>query len=350
MTLRFQFVFAILTVCAFSVSAPLAHAQFGLTNIGNSLSISFSPETPSPNDTVSVSVHSSLLDIQGSDILWKADGKTIAQGGGVDSASVQIGALGVETRIEVLVVAPDGTSAATEATINPTELDLLIDSDSYIPPFYLGWPRPSAGTNLRLQAFPRFKRGSAFVPASELIYTWRRNGEILGSISGRGKMAASVPIEHLFGTDIISVEARSTDNKMSHSSSVLVSATEPTLALYEEDPLYGVLYHRALGASAFIGGIESTFAVVPFFVRAGSVYDTALNFDWSVNGAAISANPKNPSALTINAENSSGVAFVELNVTHATNFYLDAKESWNITFSSGSGAFGQFNPFTNATQ
>ena len=82
------------------------------------------------------------------------NGKKIAQGRGANSASATAGALGTETRIGVTVVAPDGASASTEASIIPTELDLVADSDSYTPPFYGGWPRPSAGTTLHLQSFP----------------------------------------------------------------------------------------------------------------------------------------------------------------------------------------------------
>ena len=344
MVLRFQLFSLTLALCFFSLVASSAHAQFGLTDAGNALTIEFSPATPAPGDTVTVSVHSSLIDIQESDVFWEANGKGIAQGKGVGSASVTAGALGVETRIVVTVVMPDGASASTEAIIHPNELDLLIDSDSYTPPFYRGWPRPSAGTNLRLQAIPRFKRGNSLVPASELIYTWRRNGEVLGKISGRGRVSALIPVEHLFGTDIISVEARSTDNQLSYNSSISISADEPALTLYEDDPLYGILYHRALSPSAFISGAEATFAAVPFFVQTKNVSDPSLRFDWRVNSADIPANPKNPSELTINAENSSGVAFIELDITHATNFYLNAKGTWNVTFSSVSDG-GTANPF-----
>ncbi|OGG60538.1 hypothetical protein A2765_00225 [Candidatus Kaiserbacteria bacterium RIFCSPHIGHO2_01_FULL_56_24] len=351
MATHIQLLFVTLAVCAFSLIAFPVHAQFGLTDTGNALSIGFSPATPGPGDTVEVSVQSSLLDIPQSDILWEADGKKIAQGKGVDAARVTVGALGVETRITVTVALPDGTSASAEATINPTELDLLVDSDSYTPPFYRGLPLPSAGTNLRLQTFPRFKRGATMMPASELVYTWRRNGEVLGGISGRGKSAAVIPVEHLFGTDVISVEARSADDRLSHSSSVSVSAYEPILMLYEDHPLYGVLYHRALSKSASIPGAEATFAAIPFFVQARNIYDTALRFDWRVNSAEIPANLKNPGELTINADDSTGIAFIELSVTHATNFFLDAKGAWNVTFSSASGGTSdQFHQSNSLTQ
>ena len=344
MVVRLQLFFVLLSVCAFVAITSPAYAQLNLTDTSNALTVAFSPLTPSPGDTVTVSVQSSLIDIGESDILWQADGKKIAQGRGVNSATVTVGALGTETRIGVTVVAPDGTSASTEAGIIPSELDLVADSDSYTPPFYGGWPRPSAGTTLHLQSFPRFKRGGTTLSASELIYTWRRNGEVLGTISGRGRATANIPVEHLFGTDTISVEARSLDNRLSQSASVTIPTEDPALSLYEDHPLYGVLYHKALPASVFILGVEATFAAVPFFAQARSMYDAALTFDWRVNSAKIPANPKNPSKITINAENSSGIALVELGVTHATNFYLDAKDAWNITFSSsgGGGVSDQF--------
>lgn len=340
----------ILVLCVVSLCAAPARAQLSLSDAGNALSITFSPITPNPGDTVLVSVRSSLIDISESDILWQANGHTIAQGKGVDAASVQAGALGVEMRIDASVTPPGGVTAVAHATMIPTELDLLVDADSYTPPFYRGRPRASAGTNLHLQALPRFKRAGVFLPASALTYTWRRNDEVLGNISGRGRSTAIIPVEHLFGTDSISVEARSSDGLLSHISSFSLKAEEPLLVLYEDHPLYGVLYHRALSASTFIPETEMTFSAAPFFAQAASVYDPALNFLWHVNAKEIPPHSTDPSELTINAENSSGVAFVELEVTHATNYYLSAKGAWNITFSADTNSSDQFHQSKSVNQ
>lgn len=347
-TRLFLVFFTAVAVSVFFASALPARAQFGLTDPGNALSIIFIPATPRPGETVAVSVQSLFSAIVDSDVLWTANGKKVAQGKGVARASIQAGALGEETTVAVSVTAADGTSASAEAVINPTELDLLADSDSYTPPFYRGAPRPSAGTRLRLEAIPRFKRGNAMVPAADLIYTWRRNDEVLGNLSGRGKSAIILPIEHLFGTDFISVEARSVDDRLAQTSSVSIAAEQPIVALYEDHPLYGVLYHRALSSSVSLTGSEATFAAVPFFAEARNIYDPALYFEWRVNSADIPANLKNPGELTINAENSSGVAFIELGVTHATNFFLDVKGAWNVTFSSPWGDTSD--QFRNLTQ
>ncbi|OGG48773.1 hypothetical protein A2704_03590 [Candidatus Kaiserbacteria bacterium RIFCSPHIGHO2_01_FULL_54_36b] len=337
MTVRYQLLFSIVALCATLAFATAAHAQFGLSGSDSALSITFSPTTPSAGDTVRLTVQSPLFEMPESIIVWRANGAVIAEGRGVDSASVEVGAVGTETRISVTVTQADGASASTQATIIPAELDLLVDSDSYTPPFYRGRPQAGAGTNIRLQAVPRFRRAGTTFPASELVYTWRRNGEILGSFSGRGKSTAILPMAHLFGTDTISVEARSADGAISHTTSLSFSAAEPILTLYEDHPLYGILFHRALGASTFIPETEMTFAAVPFFAQALHAYDPRLNFAWRVNTAEIPTKRTEPNKLTINAENSSGVAFIELGITHATNYYLDAKGAWNVTFSSGAG-------------
>ncbi len=344
MVARYQWVLVLLALCVVSGGETLAHAQLVLPGSERSLSITFLPTTPNPGDSVKLTVQSSVIDIQGGTVLWEANGKKIAQGKGMDSTSLNVGPLGSETDIDVTVVTADGETVSTQATIIPTELDLLVDSDSYTPPFFRGRPLPSAGTNLRLQALPRFKRAGATVPASELTYTWRRNGEVLGSISGRGKTTAIIPILHLYGVDAISVEARSDDGLLSHVSSLSQKAGAPLLMLYENHPLYGVLFHRALTASTFIPETETTFIAVPYFAQILNPHDPELSFEWHVNTALIPTNRTNPDELTINAENSSGVALVELHVTHTKNYFLDAKGAWNITFSPRESVANPFQP------
>ena len=338
------------SIISFFIGAMLlfaysVHAQFGLPGIENAIFIEFSPRYPAPGETVRLTVKSALFDIAGSDLKWEARGKTIAEGKGVDSAEVVAGALGTETAVEVTLISADLTTASARATIAPTELHLLVDSDSYLPPFYKGGARASAGTRLLLQAVPHFRLGSTFVPASDLMYTWRRNEEVLGNISGRGKSTVIIPAPHLFGTDKVSVEVRTDDGLLSREASVSLSSSEPVLTLYEDHPLFGTLYHRALGPSASIPESEMTFAAVPLFAQARSAVDGALNFSWKVNGASVSSNPSAPHKLTINADNSTGVALVGLEVTHATNYYLDARGFWNITFSVDASGLGQFGNF-----
>ena len=332
----------------YSISAPQnVRAQLGLLGIESSLSIGLSPLHPSPGETVELTVKSAVLDLGESTVLWRANGKIIAQGDGINSAQVVVGALGVPTTIEVGVLAPDGISASGRAVIIPTELDLLVDSDSYVPPFYRGRALVSAGTTMHLLAIPRFKRpGGSLVATSDLIYTWRRNGEVLGSISGRGKSSAYIPFLHLYGADNFSVEARTADGMLSGEARVSIQSIEPMLALYQDHPLYGILYHKSLEASTSISESETTFAAVPYFAQAQSVNDPDLAYAWHVNGVSVPSSVSTPSEITINAANSSGIALIELELTHTNNFYMDVKRVWNVILSSSEPLQDQFRGIT----
>jgi len=330
----------VLVVGIFGVSP--AHAQFGLRGIESAISITFEPAHPREGDTVRLTARSSVFILSEADITWNADGKKIAGGRGVESADVTVGVFGSETDVEVSAETPDGTTAVAQATIVPTSLDLLVDSDSYVPPFYRGGVRASAGTSLLLEARPRFVLSGRLMPASELLYTWKRNGEVLGYVSGRGQSSVRIPSPHLFGTDTITVEVRTDDELLANERSVSISSVVPVLALYVDHPLFGIRYERALPASVFLQESEATFAAVPYFAQARNINDSALRFAWRVNDTPIAPSPSNPSEITINANNSTGLAHLDLVFTHATNLYTDVKKAWNINLSTGAVPQDQF--------
>lgn len=331
-------------------AGPVFAQGFSASAFGGNLSVSLSPQYPQPGQIVRLRANGGSLDLDNSAIIWRAGGKIIAQGTGVTSSDVTAGALGSETDIELDVETPDGTVISAQATLAPTELDVLVGSDSYVPPFYLGRSMPSAGTNLVLQAVARFKRtDGTLIPDSSITYTWRRNNEAMAGVSGRGKAAALVSAPHLFASDTITVDAVSSDGTRAGRASVLVPTADPVLDLYEDHPLYGTLYNRALGASAFIPESEMTFVGVPYFAQTFSPTSRSLSYEWRVNNAKITPSVSAPNEITINAQNSSGRADISLEVTHATNFYLDMKGEWIAVLSSGSGSSAS-DPFRNSGQ
>jgi hypothetical protein len=329
-------------VAALFLAAP-AYAQFGLPGIENALTIGLTPANPGPGDHVHLTVQSSAIDLSESTTTWTSNGTVIARGVGITSADVVAGSLGTRTNISIEADTQDGTVATAQAIIAPTEIDLLFESDSYVPPFYKGRALPSADTNLILQAVPHFLgSGGLELPTSSIVYTWKKDGQVMGDISGRGKSTAIIPAPLLYGSNTISVDAASSDNTLSGEASVAVSSVDPGIVLYEDHPLFGILYNNALGSSSFIPESEMTFAAVPYFAQIRSPSDPSLQYAWHINGTAIAADPKDPSEVTINASNSSGIALIELEVTDAINYFLDAKGSWGVTLSSSSGGNDAF--------
>lgn len=323
------------TVCSFFMLASVASAQFDPLVFGTSLSIGADPQYPQPGQTVHLTASGIGIDFDTSTITWRAGGKTVAQGTGVTSVDVVAGALGSELPIELAVDTGSGTPRSTQAVIAPSELDVLISSDAYVPPFYQGRALPSVGTNLIVQTMAHLQRADGTViPDSAIIYTWKRSGEVLGTLSGRGKSSAVIPVVHLFKNEAVTVNAVSVDGTRSAETTVFIPTTDPVLDLYEDHPLYGILYNNALGASASMPESEMAFAAVPYFAQTTNPNASALSYAWRVNDTKVSSSATTPSEITINADNSTGQAAVALEVTHATNYFMDATGRWNITLSS----------------
>jgi len=240
-----------------------------------------------------------------------------------------------------LIVNSDTSSNVPFAT---GAVELLFDSDSYTPPFYRGRALPSAGTNLHLQAIPRF--GSP----RTLTYTWKRNSVVLGSISGIGKSSVTIPAPDLFGTDTISVDVSSQDNTERGGASVTISSKDPVLVLYEDQPLFGIRLHRALAPQDSVRDVETTFAAIPYFARTQSPNDSHFSYAWTVNGQVIAPNQKTPSEITINAKNSTGRAQISLDLTSSADILMQSHGSWTVTFGSGGSTQTSVSPFTNPAQ
>jgi len=320
-----------------------ANAQFGIP--GTSVSISSSPEYPTPNSLVRLSLQSVFLDLPGSTVTWYANDSVIAEGLGLTEATVTTGSLGTETRIRAEVTGESASATAT-GVLRPTEVDLLWEADSYVPPFYRGRALPSPGSSVRLFVVPRFQRPGAdsLLSPDELIYTWKKNSRIVQAVSGRGKHTVSVESPALFGTDTVSVEVRTSDGMLRGFASVRISSVEPVLSLYENHPVFGILYHRALTNGSVLPETEAIFTAVPYFAPTRTPDSSTLIYAWRINNTPIGNDPKHPSSITINAEDSSGLAQIVLALTHATNFFIDTSGSWNITLA-GAGSATIPDPF-----
>ncbi|HVU75470.1 MAG TPA: hypothetical protein VHD38_01360 [Candidatus Paceibacterota bacterium] len=327
---------------ALFVATP-AFAQFTIPGADTALSFSLSPRYPLPNQSVQISLQSFLYDLDASSIIWSEDGKIIAQGDGVKSVTIQAGALGSAHVIEADVNGASGQASA-QITIAPASVDLLWEADSYVPPFYKGRALPSAGGTVRIAAIPHLIRsnGTAISPA-DIVFTWKKDGQLLEDISGRGKASAVVDGPTLFGSEAITVDAVSADGSLQAESILRLSDTKPRINLYENHPLFGILFGQALGSSTFIPDNEMTFAAVPYFAPVTSTSDRNLEYAWTVNGQPVATDSDHAEELTVNAASSTGVALLSLSLTHASNFFFGVDGSWQVTLNSRTST--PFNPF-----
>lgn len=334
-----------LAAALLSLVAPVVvFAQVSIPGIENTLTLSSIPQYPGPNSAITLTLSDSFIDISSSNITWYVSGKEVASGVGLTSYKTSVGGLGSETDV-VATADTDQGELSTSATLTPTSIDLVWESDSYTPAFYLGRALPSAGSRVRVEAIPHFlKSDGSEVPANSLLYTWRVNGTVVGTQSGTGHSFALMSVSPFAREESIEVEIASPDGHYSGTASVSIPVVQPLLELYEDHPLLGILFTKALGTSASIPEPEMAFAAVPYFTPIFAPNDPSLSYSWAVNDQTIPTDSKAPSEITINAQNSTGAASLSVALSQLSNVFLDINGAWNLLFSTGAS---RSNPFTN---
>lgn len=342
MQYRISSVALFLTIAFFALPA---HAQYNIPDASAALSISLSPTYPQPGQTVNLSLSSTLYDLGESVVVWRANGRVIAEGEGVTETRVTAGERGTITTVSAAIA---GGVASTEVSIRPTEISILWESDSHTPPFFSGRALPSAGTSVKLHAITYFAEpGKAEISPNNIIFTWKRNGGTLRDVSGRGKASATIDAPYLFGADTISVEAVSADGTIAGSASVRIPSVEPLLTLYQRHPIFGTMYYSALTGTSFVSESEMSFSAEPYYADAKTARDPLLAYEWQVNSAAVTADATDPNTITIDASRSTGIARIDLDLYHRTNLFLSGSGTWLITFTrAGNGGAGSVDPFT----
>jgi hypothetical protein len=294
--------------------------------------ITVSPEYPRPGDTVTLTLSSLTSDLSPVSIEWSKNGERVGGGVGVVSFETTAGPLGSSDDIRAVLFEDGLTVFEASAAVVPTELFLIAESDSHVPLLYRGRAESTVGSSLRLEADPFFVRANGSrVPVSEIVFTWRRNGNVIPVSSGRGKQTATIALSPLARENSISVEARSADGTFSHEKTLRASTREPILTLYEKDPLLGVLYHHALSPYESRPDVETSFVAVPyFFPEISSSRDPRLLWSWRVNGLTIEPHIETPEQITLRAGGESRAARIDLSLDHQKNLFATTRGAWSV--------------------
>lgn len=319
-------------------AASVAHAQIIFPGTPT-MDIEMDPSFPSGEDFVTFTAQSVSFDLQRANITWYVDNELHSEGPALTSISLILGPIGTQTTVTAVAEGIEGTSRA-DRTVTPAAVDLFWEARSYAPPFYRGRPLSSPRSTIVAGTIVRMVRPDGTrLASSDIIYTWRRNGTVVVSASGRGKVAATFPAPTLFGQDSLSVEAESLDGSLVASASAIIPSHDPGVTLYQDHPLFGILFHNAIPREAVFPESEAAFVAIPYFAAVTSSDDPGFSYDWNVNGIYIPPDPQRPSRLVINAENSDGIANLELAISHAQDIFLSIRDTWRLSFDSR-GIFG----------
>lgn len=265
---------------ALILSTPLLVSAQAMDST-DSFSITISPQYPSPNGAITLSPTSGSVDITNAIMTILVNTKQTYQGS-AKPVAVTLGAAGTATSIKVSIKSNNQTTAKT-FTIRPQEVSLIAEPVSSAPAFYLGKPLVPLEGSVRVVAIANMRGvdGKPISPAA-LAYTWAVDGTRIISSSGIGKDTFLVASPLQYRERTVSVTIQSQDGTVGSGASLSLSAQEPTIRVYRNDPLLGILYDHALSGSYTIAGAESSLYAAPYsFTNNGG----APILKWFLNGA-----------------------------------------------------------------
>ena len=320
-----------LLVVAGSAASGAVHAQ-ALPG-SEPISVIISPNYPRPYQTISISPRSNLVDLSASTVDIAVNGVSVYRGSGTQGANARVGSIGEKTTVTVTVTDPDGRSYSQQEIIRPAEVSLIAEPVSSTHPFYKGRGLVASEGTVRLVAVPDLRSSpTTRLPASGLIYTWRLGSRILTDASGIGKsiLTAQAPVRYRNAP--ITVTVTTPDSSLVGEAGVLLSATDPSVHVYRNDPLLGPDFDTALTGTFSMPDTEATFRSVAYF------FAIPPTLSWTVNGSA-SGEDKD---ITVRATgNGKGTAQLRLRADERSH-YQSAETRVSVEFGAGKGFFGIF--------
>lgn len=268
------------------LSPFMLYAQ-GIPGISEPVTFVVSPEFPKPNQTVSLSAQSFSTDLNKATFKWTVNGKVFAQGAGLKEITIPSGKAGALTTVSVSVVTADIGTVTNSVSIRPAEVTLVWEADTYTPAFYKGKALEAYGGFFKVTAIPEFfdTKGKRIDPKT-LIYTWKKNGNIQGDVSGYGKDSfVDSQSSYLRGGDDVSVTVTSPKQSFSGTQSISISPVIPSVVFYENSPLYGTVYEKNLNGAFRLSNEEITLRAELY--NFSKPLAGLVTLDWNINGQKV---------------------------------------------------------------
>lgn len=304
------------------------------TDQTSSVDMNINPSNPKAWDKVQIQLSSYSINLDTSKITWYIDNVSIKEGTGIKSLNMQTKNSGDVTKIRAVIETTDGIVTEVAKEISTAGVDLVVEPTSYTTPFYQGKPLFAAQGVVRIVAIPDVATNGKKISSKNLIFQWKKDDVILQSSSGVGRdsliITGSVPIKDIN----ISVQIMNSSGGVLASASKILTVNDPKILFYENSPLYGVLFNKAIINNYYLGQKEEVNILAkPFFFNTKSDISSELAYKWSVNGNPISTDGKvNELTLRQPTTNLKGTASISLDLNNVTRIFQFTNAGFNISF------------------
>ncbi len=318
----------------------VAHAQAIPSGI-NSLTLTPSSNNPVPGQTVTITAESYSFDINSATVIWTVNGKQVQKGIGATTLDITAPPLGKKTTVDITAVTPSSGSFTGSITIGSGSIDLIVETDGYVPPFYMGKAPLAYQNNFTIIAIPHLANssGKEYDPAG-LVYQWKKDdGTVLQSQSGYARQSITLAGNIVPRPYYLMVTATSRDGSAQAESLIQIAPQAPSMTFYNDDPLYGPLFNRAIGNTLYIGMQKEARAFAALFgfnIFPGN--PNALTLDWSINNVEHPELASSQSIVMRAPDGVSGQSAIALSVRGAQDILQGADGAFNVAFSASQSA------------
>jgi len=254
------------------------------------------PDTPAPHQTVTLTVQGVGSFLGDATITWTLNGVVAKQGVGVEDFTFTAGDLGQQSIVRLTIDSATQGLITHTFTVNPSTVDLVWEADTSVPPLYRGHALYSAGSPIKVVAFPTVIVSGKKVAAQSLSYQWTLNDNPAPASSGTGKSSFAFVGSQLNDSEDISLDVYFGSVKVAHGE-VVVPASNTALVLYNKDALRGIVWDEALPGSIALNAKEISIFAQPYFFANSSVGN--LSWAWALGGAAVSGPDSDQGFLTL---------------------------------------------------
>ena len=260
---------------------------------GDAFTVSVRPQYPAPHEQATISVLSSSLDLTNAVMTVSVGGKETYRGA-VRAFSVALGATGSVTNVRV-TISSGGANYSQTISIQPQDVVLIAEPISSAPILYPGKPLVPLDGDVRIVAMADLKDANGRMSSpTTYSYAWTVDGVQIANSSGIGKEAIIVASPLQYRARDVSVAVTNSSGVLIGGASLSLTALEPSVRIYQNDPLFGIRFDRALSDSYTIAGAETTLYAAPFSVPTtggAPLIQWFLNGSTAQDGASITLRP-----------------------------------------------------------
>ncbi len=308
----------------------ISFGQIGLPEgIKEQISIEFSNSTPDPLEVVSVSIASYTTNLNKADISWLVNGVLEKREVGATKFTFQVGEVGTRTNLSLNIIKSDGTTINKKYSFNPSEVDLLYLAETKTPATYSGKALFSNQAAVKVFAEPRILDANGRLISKEnLVYNWKINDFAMQDLSGYGKDFIRYKGSLITRPLKISVEVSPTDSNSTAKKTIVLDPVDPSVLVYENNPVLGVMYEKAIVGDFSLKRDEIEFQAEDLYFSI----DSLPVINWFLNGEKIYGSINEKNIVFKNEDESEGQADVSLSIDNTNRILQGNNYSFRLLF------------------